>query len=138
MAKYFVTNGALDAEGILSLGWHGEWPAVRQAYSGPGSPYWAAKGMLGLVLPAGHPVWTSPERPMPVEIGDEERAVTAPGWLLSARRQDGFAVALNHGTDHALPGDQRSDSPLYSRLGYSTARCRRRRAGPGRWTTPWP
>src|SRR5262249_44716775 len=27
----------------------------------------------------------------------------------------------NHGTDHALPGDRIGDSPLYARLGYSTA-----------------
>jgi hypothetical protein len=120
MAKYFVTNGAIGPDGILSLGWQGEWPAIRQAYSGPGSPYWACKGMLGLVLPAGHAVWTAPERPLPAEVGNQERAVTAPGWLVSARRADGFAMVLNHGTDHALPGDQRSDSPLYARLGYST------------------
>jgi hypothetical protein len=121
MLKYFLTKGALGSNGILSLGWRGEWPSIRQDYSGPGSPYWACKGMLGLVLPAGHPVWTSPEEPLPVEIGDEERAVSAPGWLLSARRDDGFTVVLNHGTDHARPGDLRSDAPLYARLGYSTA-----------------
>ncbi len=28
---------------------------------------------------------------------------------------------INHGTDHAREGDQRADSPLYARLGYSTA-----------------
>lgn len=120
MVRHFVTGGALGSDGILSLGWRREWPALRQIYSGPASPYWAAKGMLGLVLPAHHPVWTEPEAPLPVEIGDEQRSVTAPGWLLSARRDDGFAVVLNHGTDHAQPGDQRSDSPLYARLGYST------------------
>ena len=30
-------------------------------------------------------------------------------------------VVLNHGTDHVLPGDTSADSPLYARLGYSTA-----------------
>lgn len=121
MVRHFADRFALEPDGLLGLGWHRTWPAMRQSYSGPGSPYWAAKGMLGLALPADHPVWTDDEEPLPVETGDVARVVAAPGWLLSARRRDGIAVVLNHGTDHAAPGDQRSDSPLYARLGYSTA-----------------
>lgn len=121
MLRHFADRGAPDGAGLLRLGWHGAWPAIRQSYSGFGSPYWASKGMLGLLLPAGHPVWTDPELPLPVEDGDVARVVTAPGWLVSARRRDGFAVVLNHGTDHARPGDTVADSPLYARLGYSTA-----------------
>ncbi|TQM02909.1 DUF2264 domain-containing protein [Pseudonocardia kunmingensis] len=121
IAGYFADRGAFGPDGLLSLGWHGAWPPMRQAYSGPGSPYWAAKGMLGLALAADHPVWTAPEQPLPVESGDQARVLEAPGWLLSARRRDGIAVVLNHGTDHAHPGDTRADSPLYARLGYSTA-----------------
>jgi hypothetical protein len=49
------------------------------------------------------------------------RVVEAPGWLVSARRRPGIAIALNHGTDHATPGATSADSPLYARLGYSTA-----------------
>ncbi|MFI1294288.1 hypothetical protein ACH4VM_38940, partial [Streptomyces sp. NPDC020792] len=33
----------------------------------------------------------------------------------------GIAMVLNHGTDHARPGDTTADSPPYARLGYSTA-----------------
>lgn len=119
--RHFVDHGALEPDGLLRLGWHGSWPALRQAYSGPGSPYWAAKGMLGLALPAGHPVWTDVELPLPVETHDFTRVIAAPGWLVSARRADDIVTAVNHGTDHALPGDQRADSPLYAKLGYSTA-----------------
>lgn len=119
--RHFVDGGALEPDGLLEPGWHRGWPAMRQSYSGPGSPYWAAKGMLGLALPADHPVWTDTEVPLPVETGDVARVVAAPGWLVSARRGDGIAVVINHGTDHAVPGDTRTDSPLYARLGYSTA-----------------
>ncbi|UWE10611.1 DUF2264 domain-containing protein [Actinacidiphila bryophytorum] len=119
--RHFTDRGALEPDGLLTLGWHGEWPGLRQSYSGPGSPYWAAKGMLGLMLPADHPVWTSVEEPLPVETGDVSRVVAAPGWLVSARRRDGIALVVNHGTDHARPGDVCADSPLYARLGYSTA-----------------
>ncbi|KDN19082.1 DUF2264 domain-containing protein [Amycolatopsis rifamycinica] len=116
MVRHFGAPGDL-----LSLGWHHAWPAMRQAYSGPGSPYWAAKGLLGLALPAHHPVWTDVEEPLPIETGDVARVVTAPGWLVSGRRRDGIALVVNHGTDHARPGDPRADAPLYARLGYSTA-----------------
>ncbi|MDQ7803005.1 DUF2264 domain-containing protein [Amycolatopsis sp. A133] len=119
MVRHFA--GAGEPDGLLSLGWHHAWPAMRQAYSGPGSPYWAAKGLLGLALPAHHPVWTDVEEPLPIETGDVARVVAAPGWLVSGRRRDGIALVVNHGTDHARPGDQRGDSPLYARLGYSTA-----------------
>ncbi|WP_225848040.1 DUF2264 domain-containing protein [Streptomyces sp. HPF1205] len=121
MLRHFADRGAFEPDGLLTLGWHREWPAIRQSYSGPGSPYWAAKGMLGLMLPAAHPVWTAREEPLPVERADQARVMAAPGWLVCARRADGVVRVVNHGTDHARPGDECADSPLYARLGYSTA-----------------
>ncbi|QDB80802.1 DUF2264 domain-containing protein [Georgenia wutianyii] len=106
---------------LLSIGWHGPWPAVAQHYSGPSSPYWAAKGMLGLALPASHPVWTSTEEPLPQEGADQVFAVSAPGWLVSATRSDGIVRVVNHGTDYARAGDRGGDAPTYAQLGYSTA-----------------
>ncbi len=121
IVKHFADHGAPDADGLLTLGWHHPWRRLAQRYSGPGSPYWAAKGMLGLALPADHPVWTSPEKPLPVEEADQLAVIEAPGWLVSATRDDGVVRIYNHGTDHALPGDRTGDSPLYARLAYSTA-----------------
>jgi hypothetical protein len=120
IVRHFVLRGAVDDAGLLSLGWHRAWPAMAQAYSGSGSPYWAAKGMLGLALPADHPVWTATEEPLPVERADTRRVLTAPGWLVSGTRADGLVRVVNHGTDHAHPGDGWTDPPLYARLGYST------------------
>ncbi len=119
--RHFADRGVPDSDGLLNLGWHESWPGMRQAYSGAGSPYWASKGMLGLVLPAHHPVWNSVETPLPSEDSDHSRVVAAPGWLVSHRRSDGIALVLNHGTDHAEPGERRADSALYARIGYSTA-----------------
>jgi hypothetical protein len=121
IVKHFTEHGAPDDEGLLTLGWHHPWRRMAQRYSGPGSPYWAAKGLLGLALPAGHPVWTSTEKPLPIEQADQLAVIGAPGWALSATRADGVVRIYNHGTDHALPGDRTGDSPLYARLGYSTA-----------------
>ncbi|WP_418275518.1 DUF2264 domain-containing protein [Isoptericola jiangsuensis] len=122
---HFAAHGAPDDDGLLTLGWHRSWPRIAQAYSGSGSPYWASKGMLGLALPADHPVWTEPPAPLPVEQGDVLRTVAAPGWIVSGTRDDGVVRVVNHGTDHAVPGSRVGDSPLYARLGYSTA------------TSPW-
>jgi hypothetical protein len=118
---HFTKHGVPDERGLLTLGWHDAWPRLAQSYSGPGSPYWACKGLLGLALPADHPVWTSDEQPLPVEQGDTLRVLRAPGWLVSGTRSDGIVRVLNHGTDHALEGSTAADSPLYARLGYSTA-----------------
>ncbi|GLW27471.1 DUF2264 domain-containing protein [Actinoplanes regularis] len=121
VVRHFVERGAPDAAGLLSVGWHGPWPRLAQSYSGPGSPYWASKGLLGIALPAEHPVWTAPAGPLPIERGDVLRAVPAPGWLISGTRADGIVRVINHGTDHGFEGRARADSPLYARLGYSTA-----------------
>jgi hypothetical protein len=66
-------------------------------------------------------VWTAVERPLPVEDGPVAAVAAAPGWLVSARPADGIALVHNHGSDHARPGAECADSPLYARLGYSTA-----------------
>ncbi len=118
---HFVDHGAPDDRGLLTLGWFTSWPNLAQAYSGPSSPYWAAKGFLGLSLPADHPAWTATEEPLPVERDDVLRTVAAPGWIISATKADGIARVYNHGTDHSQPGDRRGDSGLYARIGYSTA-----------------
>lgn len=121
IVRHFVDAGAPDGRGLLTPGWHHAWPALAQSYSGPGSPYWASKGLLGIALPADHPAWTAPEDPLPVEEGDTLRALPAPGWLVAGTRSDGCVRVLNHGTDHAHVGAVSGDSPLYARLGYSTA-----------------
>ncbi|MBD1592444.1 DUF2264 domain-containing protein [Arthrobacter sp. S1_S22] len=118
---YFVRRGAITHDGLLSIGWHGEFPGMKQSYSGAGSPYWAAKGMLGLALPADHRVWTAIEEPLPVETGDTRRLIHAPGWQVDGTVADGVVRIRNHGTDHANAGVKVADSPLYARLGYSTS-----------------
>ncbi|WP_313546625.1 DUF2264 domain-containing protein [Leifsonia aquatica] len=121
MLRAFLERGAVDEHGLLSVGLFGEWPAMAQSYSGAGSPYWAAKGFLGLALPADHEVWTAMEEPLPVEQADVRRVIRAAGWIVSGTVADGVVRVVNHGTDHGQPGDRTADSPLYARLGYSSA-----------------
>jgi len=121
IVKHFVDRGAPDERGLLTMGWFDEFPAIAQNYSGPGSPYWASKGLIGLVLPADHPIWTAVEEPLPVEREDFVRCIRAPGWILSGTKADGIVRVANHGTDGALPSELVSDLPPYAMFGYSTS-----------------
>lgn len=118
--RHFADRGAPDATGVLPLGWHGPWRPLAQDYSGPGSPYWAAKGLLPLALPAAHPFWTAAEQPLPIDRGPFARVLIAPGWLATGTA-DGIVRVVNHGTDHRTPDAFQPDAPLYAKLGYSTA-----------------
>ena len=120
MLDHFAGHGAITDDGLLSIGWHGEFAGMKQSYSGGGSPYWASKGMLGLALPADHRVWTAVEEPLPVEVGDTRKLIPVPGWQVDGTAADGVVRIRNHGTDHANEGATVTDSPLYARLGYST------------------
>ena len=112
--KYFLDRGAVNSDGLLTLGWHGPDSAVLQGYSGPASPYWASKAFVGLLLPPDHEVWTAEEEPSPVENADEVRPVAAPNWLIQSTSSDGLVRLHNHGSE-----DVRYD-PYYTRLAYST------------------
>ncbi|HEU5223996.1 MAG TPA: DUF2264 domain-containing protein [Candidatus Lumbricidophila sp.] len=121
VVSHFADAGAPDERDLLTMGWHGEWRKLAQSYSGPASPYWATKGMLGISLPADHPVWTAPTEQLPVEASDDLRVIRAAGWLVSGTKADGIVRVVNHGTDHEPLGSTAGDSPLYARFGYSTA-----------------
>jgi hypothetical protein len=126
MLRHFVDHGVPDERGLLSLGWHHHFLPVTQSYSGPGSPYWASKGFLGLLLPAEHPVWTDREAALPIDEDDQVRAMPAPGFLVHSTRHDGIVRLLNHGSDHAAPGEAapgETEPPAdhhYDRLAYSS------------------
>ncbi|HEX6454836.1 MAG TPA: DUF2264 domain-containing protein [Trebonia sp.] len=131
-ARHFTERGVPDFTGLLTLGWHDTFLPATQYYSGPGSPYWAAKGFLGLLLPADHPAWTDTEQPGANDHGDQVLAMPAPGFLLHSTRHDGIVRLLNHGSDHnpPLPAPARDD-PHYAKLAYSS------RTGPGAAEPSW-
>ncbi|MFJ3900532.1 DUF2264 domain-containing protein [Streptomyces sp. NPDC090025] len=121
--RHFLDRGATDERGLLTLGWYGPHPPLVQHYSGPGSPYWAAKGFLGLLLPADHPVWTATEEPLPAERADTVRAFGRTGLLVQTTAADGLVRLHNHGSNHVRPAelpDRSADDPGYARFAYST------------------
>lgn len=118
--RYFLERGATDSRGLLTLGWHGPYEPVLQTYSGPGSPYWASKGFLGLLLPADHPAWTDPEEPLPVERADTARPFGPTGLLVQTTAADGLVRLHNHGSNHVGSRPAGADDPGYARHAYST------------------
>ncbi|WP_151480461.1 DUF2264 domain-containing protein [Streptomyces albicerus] len=120
--RHFLDRGALTADGVLSLGWYGPHEATLQRYSGPGSPYWASKGFLALLIPPEDPVWTATEENAPTEGRDRVLALPAPGLLIQTTGGDGLARLHNHGSyklDSREP-ERAPGNPLYARLAYST------------------
>jgi hypothetical protein len=119
--RHFVERGAPDERGLLTLGWYDEFLPTAQAYSGPGSPYWASKAFLGLLVPPDHPVWTDQEEAAPVDVADQVVPMPAPGWLLHSTRSDGVVRLLNHGSDRdrvqTLDG---APDPHYLKFAYTS------------------
>ena len=108
--RYFLERGAVR-DGVLTMGYHGEFLPATQPYSGPASPYWASKAFLGLLLPADAAAWTATERGLAVEQGDFTCALDAPSWLVWGTAADGVVRALTGGG---------GDDPHYRKLAYST------------------
>lgn len=121
VVRHFVERGVPDERGLLTLGWYDQFLPATQAYSGPGSPYWASKGFAGLLLPPDHPVWTAGEQAVPIDRSDQVVAMPAPGWLVHSTRHDGIVRLLNHGSDHNQPDPAPAeDDPHYAKLAYSS------------------
>ncbi|WP_329175898.1 DUF2264 domain-containing protein [Streptomyces decoyicus] len=114
--RHFLDRGAVMADGLLPLGWYGPYAPMLQSYSGPASPYWAAKGFLGLLLPAADPAWTAPEAALPAETVDAARPLGPTGLLLQSTASDGLVRLHNHGSNSTLA----APDPYYARFAYST------------------
>ncbi|MEU7853972.1 DUF2264 domain-containing protein [Nonomuraea sp. NPDC049141] len=119
--RHFAERGVPDERGLLTLGWYDTFLPVTQSYSGPGSPYWASKAFLGLLLPPEHPVWTDAEVPAPIDLADQAVALRPPGWLLHATREDGVVRLVNHGSDRDRIQDPSGlPDPHYLKLAYTS------------------
>jgi hypothetical protein len=73
--------------------------------------------MLGIALPADHPVWTVDEVALPSEDGGSLRAIRAPGWIAREHPEDGIVRVVNHGTDHTVEGGAVADSTALRPVG---------------------
>lgn len=124
--RHFEAFGVTGAQ-APSLGWRaGHFEPSLQVYSGPGSPYFAGIGFLGLAAGPEHPLWTASSDE---DTGDDwrlERDVAtvatwrAVHWLVGSRRGEGVVRVANHGADHETFAPGGGDDPHYIKFGYST------------------
>jgi hypothetical protein len=96
--------------GVLTVGYRYESLRVAEGYYSPGSPYWATKAFLPLMLDADHPFWTADEAPHP--------GVDAPVDLPAAK----MVVDRSEGRPIAYPAGRPDDrwNGRYTRHAYST------------------
>lgn len=94
--RYFYDHGMFDPEEhYLRQGFHSAFPLAGESYISPGSVYWASHGLFALSFDRDDPFWTAQEEPVPVELGDFDLALPAPGFALSGRRATGQVFLLN-------------------------------------------
>jgi GT2 family glycosyltransferase len=114
MTEWFVGEHSLD-QGRLRLGWTEADSGVAQEYSGPVASYWAAKGMVGLLLDPTHPGW---QHSTLVPRHSTVRVLDVPG-LLVMRSDAGRTVRVaNHGSSRGNWGrlPPRAAEPLYGAI----------------------
>jgi hypothetical protein len=73
--RYFWEHGAQDPDGLLQVGYRNTNAVVAEFYNGPGTSYWAAQGLIALMIPATDPFWTTTELPMPADTGEHSLVI---------------------------------------------------------------
>ncbi|MGQ0603656.1 MAG: DUF2264 domain-containing protein [Anaerolineales bacterium] len=119
--RYFYEHGLFDPEGhFVRQGYHGDFPPAGESYISPGSPYWCSHGLFALTFDADDAFWTAPESPLPVERGDFELILPAPGFVLSGRQATGQVLLLNSRSGQEYDVARYNYTAKYGKFAYST------------------
>jgi len=95
--RYFWNHGCLSEKGLLEPGYWGPNSAVAEIYIARSSPYWAAQGLIPLVLSADYPFWTAVERPMPADGAGGRVALSGAEMTIRVSPVDGEARVFTVG-----------------------------------------
>jgi hypothetical protein len=114
--RWWFARPIRDAEGLLNLGFAYSNQNMVEMYNAPGSPMWAMKAFLPLMLPEDHAFWQAEEKAMPA--GTSEPVKMPDGKKVLGRGTDGHAWMLSAG--HNLPWQGRAFADKYSRFVYSS------------------
>ena len=93
---FFLARPIRQEQGCLALGWTDRFDASAELYSGPASPYWAAKGFSPLLLPPEHAFWSAPEEPLLSERSDHAHPIKPA--MLVVRSTRGAVEIVNAGS----------------------------------------
>jgi hypothetical protein len=89
--KYFWEHGCLSANGLLEPGYRGPNSVVAEPYIDRGAPYWAAQGLVILMIPEADPFWTAREEPMPADGAGGRVALPGAQMMVRVSPIDGEA-----------------------------------------------
>jgi hypothetical protein len=89
--KYFWDHGCMSTNGLMDVGFRGANAVVGETYIDRGTPYFAAQGLVCLLIPPEHPFWTDPELAMPADGSGGAIALPWQGMVLRVRASDGEA-----------------------------------------------
>jgi hypothetical protein len=89
--KYFWDHGCLSENGLLEVGFRGANSVVGEPYMGHGVTYWAAQGLIPLLIPATAPFWTEVEKDMPADGSGGTVALQGAQMVLRVSPLDGEA-----------------------------------------------
>jgi hypothetical protein len=119
--RYFWERGLFaPGQDSFTQGYHGHAPRAVESYVSPGSPNSALEGLLALTLDENDPFWTEAEGPLPVEEGDFELVLPAPGFVVTGHHLTGEVRLLNSRAGHAPDVARHHYTPKYGKLAYST------------------
>ena len=115
--KFFFNRGIISDRHLLTQGYLPPLPALIESYSGPGSPYWAAKAFNLLILPKNHPFWQVKEQPLAVQTDSFSIPIKSAGLLAIGDRQTGHVQLINQKSYH----ENSSYSYKYTNFIYSSS-----------------
>jgi hypothetical protein len=115
--EFFWSRPIRQSQGVIGLGWVDVFPEMAERYSCGGSPYWCAKGLSALLLPASSDFWQAAEEPLPSEAGDFSHPMAQTGLIV--RGIGGEIELTNAGT--AICAKNTIFGPYkWGKLGYRT------------------
>lgn len=114
----FVTKESTFVDGMLSLGYHGLFKSVIQAYSCSASPMWFGKVFACLYYPEAHPFWREKEQTVwERHEGIQLTELKGPGINVINRKRSGSTEIIPSKIS-MTKGDPRLQA--YSRLAFSS------------------
>lgn len=106
------TDAMIDDDDVITIGYLGSRPSIREGYISAGSPYFATRALQVLALPRDHEFWTAPEEPLPADLGAFEHVMPAPALTTFSRGGDEPVTLWN--------GGNQSTEATYAKLDYSS------------------
>jgi hypothetical protein len=113
--RWWFEKPIFDDNGILTIGYAYPNLLMAENYNSPGSPYWALKTFLPLVLKKDHPFWKAKEEPLPMM---EEKVIQKEPHLVICRdKKSKHILAFN--TGHLATNEHTHTSAKYEKFVYS-------------------